>query len=178
MRLTRTGASSSARLAVEGGHRGGDRRHEPEAETRAAAAGAAHEQQRAPGPHLVRRRCGQPGAPATGARSMALARLLRSPSPAGAHNADRPAVTITWSIGVGRSRKNRSSAAGSVASNAAVLSAPSSLRGALQALGIPAREDHVGSLGARAPAPFRARCRRCRRSRRRFARAVPVRDGS
>src|SRR5262249_50800894 len=33
-------------------------------------------------------------------------------------------VDITWSIGVGRSRKNRSSEAGSLASKAAVLSAP------------------------------------------------------
>ena len=34
MRLTRTGASSSARLAVSGGQRGGDRRSDPEADGR------------------------------------------------------------------------------------------------------------------------------------------------
>src|SRR5215471_11361618 len=50
MRLTRTGANSSARLAVSAGNRRGGRRYEREPTARAPPAGAAHEQQRASGP--------------------------------------------------------------------------------------------------------------------------------
>ena len=53
MRLTRTGASSSARAAVNGGSDGGGRGDEPELATDPPAAGAAHEDQRAAGPHLA-----------------------------------------------------------------------------------------------------------------------------
>ena len=60
-------------------------------------------------------------------------------------------MTSTWSIGAGRPSKNRSSAAESVASNAAVLCAPTSLRRLLEPLGIAAGEDDVGALGARQP---------------------------
>ena len=48
----------------------------------------------------------------------------------------------------GSSLKNLSSRSKSVASKAAVLSAPSFARGALEALGIPGGEDHVGPLSA------------------------------
>jgi hypothetical protein len=56
-------------------------------------------------------------------------------------------VTITWSSVAGRPAKNRPSAAGLVASKAAVLRAPSSAA-ALQAVGVAAGQDDLGALGA------------------------------
>ena len=93
------------------------------------------------------------------------------------HGADRsygrPAVTITWSMG-GRSRKNRSREAGSVASK---LSASNSLAARWRRSGIPASEDQLGSLSACSSGPFLAQCQHYRQPPRRFARGVPVRAG-
>ena len=55
MRLTRTGASSSARAAANGGSAAVAAEDDPEPVADAPAAGAAHEQQRAAGPHLADR---------------------------------------------------------------------------------------------------------------------------
>ena len=60
-----------------------------------------------------------------------------------------PAVTNTWSSGVGRSSKKASNAAVSLASNADVLRAVHLARRPLQTVGVAAGEDHIGALGAR-----------------------------
>ena len=63
---------------------------------------------------------------------------------------------MTWSIGVGRSAKNPSRAAGSVASKAALLTAPTSSRRRLEAVGVAGGQDHVGALGTCPPGGLEA----------------------
>ena len=98
----------------------------------------------------------------------------RSRSPPAARSRAAPAVTSTWSIGPGRSSKKRSSSAGSWASKAAVLRAPSSLRGARRAARGCARRGSRRRPRRGRGGPSRARCRRSRRSRRRSGRAAPA----
>ena len=150
MRLTRTGASSSARAAVNGRQRGGGRGGDPEVATDPPAAGAAHEQQRAAGPHLAAPRCARPRAPARRGRRAPRA-PGRRPSRAAARSAGRRPVTSTWSIGAGRlveeplQRCRVGGVEGGGAPRADVA------RRLLEALGIAAGEDDVGALGAGAP---------------------------
>ena len=69
---------------------GGGRGGEPEVATDPPAAGAAHEQQRAAGPHLAARRCARPRAPAPRGRRAPRA-PDRRPSRAGARSCGPPA---------------------------------------------------------------------------------------
>jgi hypothetical protein len=63
-------------------------------------------------------------------------------------------VTITWSIGVGRSWKNDCGEAGSLASRAAVRCASSSSAACLRCSFIAPGEDEAGALCAGAPGGF------------------------
>jgi hypothetical protein len=55
---------------------------------------------------------------------------------------------MTWSIASGRPPKNRSSAAGFVASKAALFSASSSAAGPLEAVGVAGGQNDLGAFGA------------------------------
>ena len=164
IRLTRTGATSSARVAINGGSAAVAVEARRGRVAAAAAAGAAHEDERAAGPDLA-------GGVARDLERQsdvvgdALGAPDPRPSPAGARSWAGPAVTITWSTGPASSSKNRFRRSGSVASKAAVLRAPTSCAAPLEALGVAAGEDDVGALGAGAAERSRARSRRCRRSR-------------
>ena len=107
------------------GCRGGERTDQREADAAAAAAGAADEQQRPSGPHHA------DGEAADAQRQQQVpldVRLgpPRSPSRRAARSTGRRPRPSAWSIGLGRSSKKRSRRSVSVASNAAVLIAPTS----------------------------------------------------
>ena len=136
------------------GECGSSGRGNTEALSRAAGAGATHEQQRASRPH----RAGGMARDLECQQHVLVehASRLREVHLAQACEDGLPAVTITWSIGVGRPRKNCSSAAASVASNAARPQGAELTRHLLEALGSPRGQDDVGPLAACSPGRFQS----------------------
>ncbi len=143
MRLTRTGASSSARLAMRAGSAAVTAR-DRESGARAAATVPAMNSSVPPG-RPCRRRRARPGA---STRVLVDARRA-SRSPLGQRRVVQPAaVTMTWSTASAGPAKNCSSASASAASNAAVLRAPSSRAACSRRSGLRAVSIDVGALGA------------------------------
>ena len=151
MRLTRTGAISSARFAVRAGSAAVSAEMSAEPDGRTPAAGAAHEQQRAARPHLAGGVAGDVRAAARGASSSARRacvevhlgqrRVVRA---AGGdhHVVDRRRQVLEEPLERGRSRWRRRPRCSARRARAPRARRRSGLR--------PVRID-VGSLGARAP---------------------------
>ena len=156
----------------ESGQRGGDRRDDARRPMAGlAAAGAAHEQQRAAGADLAGARGGRRRASASGARG-ARGAPRRSPSRPAARSTGRRRSPSRGRSGPARPSKKRLEGGRVVGVERRGAPRAELARRVLQPLGIAAGQDRRRRPRRGPAAPSRARCRRCRRSRRRSARAA------